>query len=110
MEIEDRIKGYLGLSARSGKIKFGSEICLNELRKGNIELLILSDKASDRTKKTFRDKCEYYKVMLIELEDLFINESTGRSGNIVFGLMDKGLADEIERLYMEYRGYKCEQA
>ena len=108
MEIRDRIKGYLGLCARSGKIRFGADTCLNDIRKGKIFMLILSDKASERTKKSFADKCGYYKVRLIELENGFVNDSTGRSGNMVFGITDNGLADEIERLNMEYRGYECE--
>ena len=63
------MKGYLGLCAKSGSLKYGSEVCLNEIKKNGMQLIVISDNASDRTKKLFSDKCRYYGVGLIELDE-----------------------------------------
>ena len=52
---EDKIYSFLGLATRAGKIVSGDDSTLLELKRGNINLVIVAEDASDNTKKLFKE-------------------------------------------------------
>ena len=62
MDSKEKLLGTLGLCQRAGKLKSGEFAVLEALRKKTAVMVIVSNDASDNTKKEFSDKCSYYKV------------------------------------------------
>ncbi len=58
----DQILNFLGLAMRAGKVKTGESVIVNEIKKGNLKLVIVANDASDNTAKLITDKCKSYKV------------------------------------------------
>lgn len=54
----------LGLAMRAGKVARGTPFALDAVRHGKARLVILSDGASDATKKQVTSKCAFYGVPL----------------------------------------------
>ena len=57
----ERIYSFLGLATKAGKLISGEETCERALKLGKVFLVIVSDDASDNTKKKFNDMCKYRK-------------------------------------------------
>lgn len=97
-----RLCGMLGFSMRAGKLCIGTPmVCkgLGEKNHGGIRLVLVSEGASDATKKKLRCKCEFYGVGLWEIP-LGIEE-LGRllgktSTPAAIGVCDDGFAREID--------------
>ncbi|SEG11504.1 Ribosomal protein L7Ae [Butyrivibrio sp. Su6] len=62
MDSKEKLLGTLGLCQRAGKLKSGEFAVLEAIRKKTAIMVIVSNDASDNTKKEFSDKCSYYKV------------------------------------------------
>ncbi|SFP83101.1 Ribosomal protein L7Ae [Butyrivibrio proteoclasticus] len=62
MDSKEKILGMLGLCQRAGKLKSGEFAVLEAIRKKTAVMVIVSEDASDNTKKEFSDKCSYYNV------------------------------------------------
>ena len=90
----------LGFATRAGKVLFGTELVCSEIRKkaSRVKLALVSQSASDGTKKKIRTKCEFYGVRLME-----IGMSGGELGDLlgksfapsVIAVVDEGFAKEI---------------
>ena len=62
-----KLSGMLGLAMRAGKVTLGTDQICSVLPKGKARLVLVSDGASDNTKKKIRCKCEYYNTPMIEV-------------------------------------------
>ena len=62
-----RLSGMLGLAMRAGKVIIGTEQICIALSKGKVRLVLISEGASDSTKKKIRFKCEFYKTRVVEI-------------------------------------------
>ena len=58
------LAGPLGLCVKAGACCFGYDNTLKMLKKNKSCLVIVSEDASERTKKTISDKCNYYDTQL----------------------------------------------
>ena len=59
---KDRILSMLGLAAKAGKIVSGEFSTEKAIKSGKAFLVIVSEEASENTKKIFRDKCSFYEI------------------------------------------------
>ncbi|MGN1391510.1 MAG: L7Ae/L30e/S12e/Gadd45 family ribosomal protein, partial [Sharpea porci] len=64
---------------------------------------IIASDASENTKKKFIDKCQFYHVDYLILEDsTHLSNAIGKSNRMVFGITDRGfsntLKDKVRRL------------
>ena len=88
----------LGFAMRAGKVTVGTEMVLRAVRQGKIKLVLISDGASEATKKTLAQKCEFYKV-----EKITVDADTDELGRLLgktyapatVGISDEGFAREI---------------
>ena len=63
MEInEKRLLGMLGFAMRAGKLIIGTESVCRAMAKGTVKLVLVSDAASEGTKKKLTVKCEFYGI------------------------------------------------
>ena len=57
-----KLLGMIGLAARARKVVSGEFSTEKSVKSGKSRMVIVSEEASARTKKTFCDMCAYYKV------------------------------------------------
>lgn len=89
---------HLGLCFRAGKLLQGEEVVLKALRKGKVQLVILSADASEKTKKRFFDKCRFYRIPCHAVADRFsLGAALGKDARVVIGVTDRGFADLLLR-------------
>ena len=91
----------LGLAARAGKLVYGTPMVCEALKKNDkICLVFVAKNASDNTKKRIKDRCEFYKKQLVELdiETVELGRILGKLGELaVVGLTDNSFKEGIEQ-------------
>ena len=97
----NKFLGMLGLAMRAGRVVIGFDEIAKGAQRGKIHLVILSDEASDGTKKKIRTKCEFYNIQKITVN--VSGEELGKrlgkvSAPVCIGITDEGFARELERL------------
>ena len=83
---------------RAGKLKSGEFACLEAVRNKTAQLVIVSEDASDNTRKEFSDKCSYYKIPMVffgNKNDL--GHAIGKDVRTSLAITDKGLAQALEK-------------
>ena len=94
----ERILGMLGFARRSGRVIIGAEMVSQSLRKGGVEVVVVSSFASFATKERIKSKCAFYSVSLVEADIAMdkLGRILGKTTTpAVVAVTDKGLADEI---------------
>lgn len=100
MLIENKILGLLGLSARARNICFGNDSVLEEVKKGNVYILVIACDASDKTKKNWQFYSEKFGCKLVEVSNIdTISKAIGKSNKAVIGVKDENLANAIAKIY-----------
>ena len=91
----------LGLAMRAGRVVIGFDEIAKSAQKSRLHLVILSDTASEGTKKKIRTKCEFYNIQKITV-DVDGDELGRRLGKttapVCLGITDEGFAKELVRL------------
>lgn len=97
----------LGLANRARKITLGTENTINSIRANKVKLVLLANDASDNTKKKVNDKCNYYKVKVVELfNSKEMSSSLGKRSNImVVGITDQGFSNLLLNQKKEVKNY-----
>ena len=93
---KQKLLNALGLCKRAGKLVHGDEL-MGAIASSKVKLVILSNDASDRTKKQYRDKCSFYKTDLIEFvsrEELSM--AIGMHNRVAVGVEDRGFIKMIK--------------
>lgn len=86
----------LGLATRMRGIVFGEGAVKDAIKGGKAELVVLSQDASDNTKKKFFNSCEFYSVNILEYSDRFtLGRYTGREFAVVLAITNQGIANEM---------------
>lgn len=88
----------LGLSMRAGRVRSGAFATEQAIRSGEAVLVILSEDASENTKKKISDMCRYRSIPLIlygTMDEL--GEAIGKGPRSNLALCDEGLAAGIQK-------------
>lgn len=96
---------FLGLTKRSGNLLEGYSKCDEQRNKMKFYLVILSNDASNSTKKKFKNHCSERRIPLIEdfsKEELGI--PIGREEIKVLAILDKNMAQKLISLYKNKEG------
>ena len=97
----DQIKAMslLGLANRARKIISGEELVLKEIKSGRAKLVLLSKDASQNTSKRIQDKCLYYKVPIVMINNREeLGSAIGKEARVVVALNDAGFAKKLTSL------------
>lgn len=89
------MRGTLGLAARSRKLVIGTELVIKSLQKQEVYLVLLSSDSSSNTKKMVTDKAKHYNIEVIEIDDVLLNQSIGKTNIKVVGISDFGFAQML---------------
>ena len=98
----NKIYSMLGLCMRAGKVKSGELSVLEAIRKKTAQAVIVSEDASDNTKKQFSDKCNYYNVPIFFFGDKeSLGHAIGKDVRTSLALTDKGLFESLRKNLLE---------
>ena len=105
MAVQSKVISLLGLAMKSGNMVSGEYQTLDAVRKKKAKLVLVSEDASDNTKKLFFDKCAFYQIPVTEYgmkEDL--GRAIGKDLRSSLAVCEVGLATAIKKqLEMENR-------
>ncbi len=90
----------IGFAMRAGKLVIGTELICRALPSGAVRLVLVSDNASDATKKKLFNKCEFYGVSAIssDIETEQLGRLLGKTyAPAAIAVKDAGFAKEIEK-------------
>ena len=98
--INNKILGLIGLSAKAGKICFGSDSVESEIKKRKVKLVIVAEDSSQRTKQKFQKICNEAQVNILIMQNIEnISKAIGKSNKAVIGIKDINLASQIQKIY-----------
>ncbi len=97
--INKKILGLVGLAARARKVSFGADSVELQIKKRKVNLIIVAEDASTRTKEKFSKLSEQYNIPIIvkgNIEEL--SKSIGKNNKAIIGIEDINLANEIQKI------------
>lgn len=93
---------FLGLAKRSGNLVEGYSKCDEQRNRKNIFLFIISNDASDSTRKKFKNHCIAKNIKLIEdFSKEELGFSIGREEVKIIAVTDENMAKKLYTLYEE---------
>lgn len=97
MKPDHRIYSMLGLATKAGKIVSGEFMTEKTVKNGTACLVIVSEEASDNTKKMFTNMCRFYEVPLhIFGTKEELGNSMGKEFRASAAVTDPGFAKAIQ--------------
>lgn len=94
----NRIFSMIGMAMKAGKVVSGEFATEKAVKTGTAWMVIVSEAASENTKKMFRNMCTFYKVPMFVYgtkEDL--GHSMGKEFRASLAVTDEGFAKSIEK-------------
>lgn len=96
MENNKKILSLLGLATKAGKTASGEFMTEKAVKDGSAHLVIVSEEASDNTRKMFLNMCTYYKVPIYvfgKKEEL--GHSMGKEMRASLAILDAGFSKAL---------------
>ena len=95
----DKVLSMLGMAMRAGKVASGEFSVEKSVKTGKSRLVIVSEEASDNTKKMFTNMCTYYNVPIYFYSSKeVLGHAIRKNGRASVSVQDKGFADTIINL------------
>lgn len=92
----NRIFSMVGLATRAGKTVAGEFSVEKAVKTQKAKLVIVSQEASENTKKMFTDKCTYYKVpVFVYGSRKELGNATGKKDRVSIAVLDSGFSKSI---------------
>ena len=98
MGMPNKIFSLLGIAMKSGNVASGEFQTLEAVKTQKAKLVLVSEDASENTKKLFFDKCAFYQVPVTEYgkkEDL--GRAIGKDLRSSLAVCEAGLATAIKK-------------
>ncbi len=98
MTQKDKALSMISMAAKAGKVASGEFACEQAVKSGKACLLIAAEDASDNTRHSFQNMCEFYHVPFILFgtkEEL--GHWTGKSYRASICILDEGFAKSISK-------------
>ena len=95
----NKILSMIGLATRAGKTVSGEFSVEKAVKTRKAFLVLVSEEASDNTKKLFLNKCKHYQISVnIYGSKQELGSATGNKERAVVAIMDEGFSNRIEGL------------
>lgn len=95
---QDKVLSLIGLATKAGKTVSGEFSTEKAVKTGMASLVMVSEAASENTKKKFRNMCTYYEVPLYFLgEKEELGRMVGKEVRTSLAVLDDGFAKAIEK-------------
>ena len=93
---QNKILSLVGLATKAGKTASGEFSTEKSVKSGRAYLVIVSEEASENTKKKFRNMCTYYEVPLYILSDKeALGHAMGKEFRASLAVQDENFAKAI---------------
>jgi ribosomal protein L7Ae-like RNA K-turn-binding protein len=95
---EKKVYSFLGLAMKAGKIASGEFQVEHAVKSGNAALVIVTEDASENTRKKFSNMCEYYRTPICyfgEMEKLGM--AIGKTFRASLAVTDENLAKAVAK-------------
>lgn len=110
MDNRQKILNLIGLATKAGKTASGEFTTEKSVKSGKAFLVIVSEEASDNTKKMFTNMCTYYKVPVYFFGNKDeLGHSMGKEMRASLAIVDSGLAKAVVKLMNTNGGSECEK-
>ena len=97
---QDSILSMIGLAKRAGKVVSGEFSTEKAVKENKAKLVIVSEDASNNTKKLFSKKCFFYSIPVIMYSDkVSLGHSIGQELRTSVGIIDEDFAKAIISKY-----------
>ena len=109
MREDKKILNLIGLATKAGKAPSGEFSTEKPVKEGKAAMVIVSEEASENTKKMFRNMCTYYEVPLYyfgKKEEL--GRAMGKEMRASLAIVDGGFAGALEKLMNDNGGSEYE--
>ena len=109
MREDKKILNLIGLATKAGKAPSGEFSTEKAVKEGKAAMVIVSEEASENTKKMFRNMCTYYEVPYFEFgskEEL--GHATGREMRASLAVQDAGFSEAMKKQLCMNGGSECE--
>lgn len=94
--MQNKVLSLTGLAVRAGKVVSGEFAVENAIKEGKAFLVIVTEDASDNTKKKFVDKSAYYHVPIAVFGTKeTLGHAIGKEMRASLAVTDKGFAENI---------------
>lgn len=95
----DKVYGILGIATKAGKIVSGFDSVVDCCKKNQVNLVIVANDISEKSRKEIKFVCDKYQVQLINFGDIETNShSIGKQNRAIIGVCDKGFSKRILEL------------
>lgn len=94
----DKVLSMISLATKAGKTTSGEFSVEKAVKDGKAKLVIVSEEASDNTKKKFTNMCDYYKVPIYiygKKEEL--GHFMGKEFRASVAILDEGFKKALEK-------------
>ncbi|AEV95249.1 L7Ae/L30e/S12e/Gadd45 family ribosomal protein [Pediococcus claussenii] len=89
------ISNYLGLMKKAQKIITGESLVLESIKKKKALLVLITSDMGSATRKKITDKCNFYKVMWIEVgSTLELSNAIGQKRSVI-AITDRGFTNGL---------------
>lgn len=96
MDSRQKILNLIGLATKAGKTASGEFSTEKAVKSGKAHLVIVSEEASDNTKKMFTNMCTYYKVPICYFGGKGeLGHAMGKEMRASLALVDEGFAKAV---------------
>lgn len=99
-DYKSKIVGMLGFARRAGKVTFGFDACVKDMRDNKAKAVFISNDASDRTFTKMSEECKRLNVRsaVFPFDKEILGRAIGRDGVAVAAVTDKSFADRLLEL------------
>ena len=97
--MNNKIINLLGLATRARNIVSGDNAVENALKLNKVKMLIISEEASDKTKKNYKFYANKYNIPIIfigTIEEL--SKAIGENNRAIIGIKDINIVKGIQKL------------
>ena len=88
------INGLLGLAKRSGNVISGDGL-IKSIQSGKAKLVIISEECGENLRKKLVDKCTYYKIPYVYMEEFALNQLLGSMNRKAIAIKEQGFAQKL---------------
>lgn len=91
-----KLCGLIGIATKAGRIVSGTDACIEEMRKGKVNLVMVASDSSERTKYTFQQEAEKCHVTIYEVLSIEeMSKAMGKVNKAVIGVKDIGFSKKM---------------
>ena len=109
MDNRQKVLNLIGLATKAGKTASGEFMTEKSVKSGKAALVIVSEEASNNTRKMFANMCTYYEVPIYffgKKDEL--GHSMGKEMRASLALLDEGFAKAVVKLMNKMESPECE--